>query len=47
MKLVGEDETAYSHRAAGRAISINAAWLEGDESRDRYVIWTQAFWVAR
>jgi len=38
---VGEDDTAYSHRAAGHNVNINAAWLGGDPDADRHVAWTR------
>jgi FAD/FMN-containing dehydrogenase len=38
---VSEDATAYSHRAAGHAININAVWLPDDPDPDRHVSWVR------
>lgn len=41
---VGEDDTAYSHRAAGHVVNINAIWTKDDTSSQQHVDWAQDFW---
>lgn len=41
---VGEDATAYSHRATGHVVNINAIWTEEDASAQQHVNWAQDFW---
>jgi hypothetical protein len=38
---VGEDETAYSHRAAAFNINVNGVWLPGEEIGAQEIQWTR------
>jgi FAD/FMN-containing dehydrogenase len=43
---IGEDDTAYSHRGAGFAVNINAAWTPDEVSGARHVRWTRELYRA-
>jgi FAD/FMN-containing dehydrogenase len=42
---VGQDDTAFSHRDAAYALTIQASWLDREES-DKHIKWTRDFWTA-
>ena len=42
---IGEEETAYSHRAAPFLLTANAMWSDPNES-DRHIGWARDFWQA-
>ena len=43
---VGEDETAFSQRAAAHNVNINAVWTEDDPEGERHVAWAREFFSA-
>jgi FAD/FMN-containing dehydrogenase len=40
---VGEDETAFSQRAAAYNVNINAVWTEDDPDAERHIAWAQDY----
>jgi len=43
---VGEDETAFSQRAAAHSVNINAVWTEEDPGAERHIAWARDFFDA-
>lgn len=41
-----EEATAFGHRQATHAITINAAWRPGEEFGERDTAWSRAFFAA-
>jgi FAD/FMN-containing dehydrogenase len=46
LSRVGEEETAFTQRAAGHNVNINAVWKEHDPEPDRHVEWARRFHAA-
>jgi FAD/FMN-containing dehydrogenase len=46
LSRVGEQETAFTQRAAGHNVNINAVWKEDDPEPDRHVEWARRFHTA-
>jgi FAD/FMN-containing dehydrogenase len=46
LSRVGQQETAFTQRAAGHNVNINAVWKENDPGADRHIEWARRFHTA-